>query len=189
MAYPLEIVEDLVGWMLPPACREEVLGDLYERCGNVSQYAASAMVVTPRVIWSQIRRNTDAMVFLLTACGIGFSFAAGSNDLPEDVNGWTLLRVAIPAVAALLVLLVRNGYAEAETRRQRAITLDVAAAMGVAWMTQAVLIFVSRSDLALPDWLPTAGAAFGWLFVIVLRALFPPQMSVTVGFHEDDAIE
>ncbi len=176
MPCPSEIAEDVVGWLLPPACREEVLGDLYERYVNAAQYAANALTVAPRVIVSQIRRNTDPLIFLLTACAICYSFAAGWSDLPRQNDPLTLTRLAIPTVAAILVLLFRNGYADAETRRRRAITFDIAAAMGLAALTQLVLLAILRPDLMLLRWCPSEGTVAGWLFVILLRAIFPPEM-------------
>ena len=181
MTYPPEIVEDVVGWFLPPACREEVLGDLYERYVNAAQYAASVLNVTPRVIVSQIRRNTDAVIFLLTACAICYSFAAGWADLPAYIDltdQVRLLKIEIATVAALVALLVRNGYAALEERRQRAITLDIAVAMGVAGVTQLVLMAAARPDLMLLRWCPSKGTASAWLFIILLRAIFPPEMRV-----------
>ena len=178
MRCPPEIAEDFIGWFLPPACREEVLGDLYERYVNAAQYAASALTVTPRVIVSQIRRNTDAVIFLLTACAIAYSFVDGWADLPirtDLTDAATLLKVSIPTVAALLALLVRNGYADPESRRQRAITLDIAIAMGTAGLTQLVLLAL-HPDLMLLRWCPSQGTASAWLFTIVLRAIFPPEM-------------
>lgn len=180
MAYPPEFVEDAVGWLLPPACREEVLGDLCEQYVNAARYAMNMLTVAPRVIVSQIRRNTDIRVFLATSCAICYSFAAGSadsslRDFPLHADALTWLRLAIPTVVALLVLLVRNGYADSETRRLRAITLDVAVAMGVAAFTQFALA-AFRSHLMLVLWCPSEGAVLGWLFAILLRAIFPPEM-------------
>jgi hypothetical protein len=181
MAHPPEIVEDAVGWFLPPACREEVLGDLYEQYASAAQYAFNTLMVVPRVILSQIRRNTDARTFLATGCAICYSFAAGSadsslRDFPLHADSLTLLRLAIPTVAALLVLLLRNGYADSETRRLRAITLDVAVAMGVAAFTQFALLVTMRPDLMLVRWCPSEGTVVSWLLAILLRAIFPPEM-------------
>jgi len=168
MTHPPEIVEDAIGWLLPPACREQVLGDLCERYISAARYAVDMLTVAPRVILSQIRRNTDARVFLATSCAICYSFAAGSADFSNPD----------PAIAALLVLLLRNGYADSESRRLRAITLDVALAIGVAAFTQLVMLAVFRSDLMLPHWCPSEGTVLGWLFAILLRAIFPPQMKL-----------
>jgi hypothetical protein len=173
MAHPPEVAEDLVGWFLPPACREEVLGDLCESYANILQYALGVAAVVPRVVVSQIRRNTDAWIFLLTACGVWYSVAAGGANLFEG-DPDALLRLAIPVVPAVLILLIRNGFASLEDRRRRAITLDITIAMGVAALTQLILLAAFRSDLMLSRWCPSGGTVLAWLFVILLRAIFPP---------------
>lgn len=172
--HPPELAENLVGWFLPPACREEVLGDLCEGYENTLQYAISAAAVAPRVILSQVRRNTAAWIFLLTTCGICYSVASGMVDLSLEGDPTALLRLAIPTVPAVLILLVRNGFAALEDRRRRAITLDVVIAMGIAALTQLILLTTSRPDLMLPRWCPSGGTVFAWLLIIVLRAIFPP---------------
>ena len=178
--HPPELAEDLVGWFLPPACREEVLGDLWESCGNPIQYTISALAVVPRVIFSQIRRNTDSLVLLLSACAVAYSFSAGSAS-PNLT--YPLLRLAIPSVPAILALLIRNGYASAEERRQRAITFDIVIAIGVAALTQLMLLATLRSDLMLRGWWPSEGTAFSWLFVILLRAIFPPGVKLPPAYR------
>lgn len=59
---PPKTAERIVGFLIPPASREEVLGDLYERCTSSGQYILDALLVLPRVILSRIRRTTDAQV-------------------------------------------------------------------------------------------------------------------------------
>jgi hypothetical protein len=174
MAHPPELAENVVGLFLPPACREEVLGDLCERYENVLQYALGAVTVVPRVILSQIRRNTGAWIFLLTTCSICYSVAAGVVSLSLEGDPSALLRLAIPVIPAVLILLVCNGFASLEDRRRRAITLDITAAMGVAALTQLILLGALRSDLMLPRWCPSEGSVLAWLFIILLRAIFPP---------------
>ena len=174
MAHPPELAEDLVGWLLPPACREEVLGDLCESYENVLQYALSAATVIPRVIFSQIRRNTAAWIFLITTCGICYSVADGVVNLSLEGDPRALLRLAIPVVPAILILLISNGFAALEDRRRRAITLDITAAMGVAALTQLILLGAFRPDLMLPRWCPSEGSVLAWLFIILMRAIFPP---------------
>ena len=81
---------------------------------------------------------------------------------------------------------MRNGYADSETRRLRAITLDVAVAMGVAAFTQLVLMAALRSDLMLVRWCPSGGAVTGWLFAILLRGIFPPEMRLPAVLRSPD---
>jgi len=170
---PLSGVEDFVASLLPPACREEVLGDLWESCQSPAEYTATALAVIPRVIFSQIRRNTNAWVFLLTACAIVYSFIAGSAELSPDL-AHPLLRLAIPIVPALLCLLICNGFAPLEERRLHAITFDIVMAMGAAAVTQLILLATLQKSLMVAGWWPSEGNVLSWLSVIVLRAIFPP---------------
>lgn len=170
---PPALIETLVGCFLPPACREEVLGDLCESCDTPARYVISALAVIPRVIFSQIRRNTDAGIFLLTACAIAYSLRVGSPALSSD-SGHSLLLLAIPVVPALLGLLICNGFAPLEERRLHAVTFDVVVAMAAAASTQFVLVALVQKGLMLPAWCPSPETAWSWLSIIVLRAIFPP---------------
>jgi hypothetical protein len=177
MTYPPQFAEDFVGWLLPPACREEVLGDLFESCENPAQYTRSALAVIPRVIFSQIRRNTDSFVFLLTAGALAYSFIAGSTGMSPEL-AHPLLRLAIPFVPALLSLLLCNGFAPAEERRLRAVTFDIVVAMAAAALTQLVLLVILQRNLMLPGWCPSQETALSWVAIILLRAIFPPGVKV-----------
>jgi hypothetical protein len=174
--------ENLVGWFLPPACREEVLGDLFESCENPAQYVLSALAVAPRVIFSQIRRNTDSLVFLFTACALAYSFITGSADMSRGLAhaglSHALLRLAIPSIAALASLLLCNGFAPAEERRLHAITFDIVVTMAAAAITQLVLLVLLQRGLMLPGWCPSEGAALSWVAIILLRAIFPPGVKL-----------
>ena len=59
---PPKAVEKIVGLLIPPASREEVLGDLFERYTSSGQYILEALLVVPMVIASRIRRNTGQTV-------------------------------------------------------------------------------------------------------------------------------
>ena len=171
--------EDFVASFLPPACREEVLGDLWESCKSPADYLASALSVIPRVIFSQIRRNTNSWVFLLTSCAIVFSFIAGSAGFSPDL-AHPLLRLAIPIIPALLSLLICNGFAPIEERRLHAITFDIVIAMSVAAITQLILLATLQKSLMVPGWWPSEGNALSWLSILVLRAIFPPGAKLTL---------
>jgi hypothetical protein len=170
------LAEDLVGWFLPPSCREEVLGDLFESCRNPVEYGMSAIAVVPRVVFSQIWRNTDSWIFLLTAGALGYSFIAGSHGLAGLPH--PLLRLAIPLVPALLALLICNGFAPIEERRLRAVTFDIVVAGASAAVTQLVLLTILQTSLMLPGWCPTERTALSWVAIILLRAIFPPGVKV-----------
>jgi len=180
--YPPQFAEGLVGCLLPPGCREEILGDLFETCRNPLEYGLSALAVIPRVIFSQIRRNTDSLIFLLTASALAYSFIAGSagmsGGLAHSGLSHPLLRLAIPSVAALVSLLLCNAFAPAEERRLHAVTFDIVVTMAAAAITQLVLLAFLQRGLMLPGWWPSEGTALSWIAIILLRAVFPPGVKV-----------
>ncbi len=57
---PSKTAEAIVAIFLPPACREEVLGDLHERYRSPGQYALDAIRTVPLVIYSRIIRAYPA---------------------------------------------------------------------------------------------------------------------------------
>jgi hypothetical protein len=59
---PSKIVEAIVAALVPPACREEVLGDLHERFKSPLQYFFEAVCTVQLVILSRMRRTADPQV-------------------------------------------------------------------------------------------------------------------------------
>ena len=73
---PSKAAEAIVAVFLPPACREEVLGDLHERYRSPRQYGLEALRTVPLVILSRIRRTADPQVILMQAFALYVSFWA-----------------------------------------------------------------------------------------------------------------
>lgn len=71
---PSKVAEAIVYWFLPPACREEVLGDMRERNRSSAQYLVEATCTVPSVICSRIRRTTDAVLTLMVAVSMYTAF-------------------------------------------------------------------------------------------------------------------
>ena len=82
---PSKAAEAIVALLLPPACREEVLGDLHERYRSRLQYFTDALSTVPLVILSRIRRTADPQVLLIQAFALYASFltAAWFKDAPS----------------------------------------------------------------------------------------------------------
>jgi len=57
---PSKTAEAIVAIFVPPACREEVLGDLHERYRSPGQYAMDAVRTVPFVVYSRILRTSYA---------------------------------------------------------------------------------------------------------------------------------
>jgi hypothetical protein len=134
-------------------------------------------------------RTRDHRVFLLTAYAMFYSFAYGAmrpdaNSVFDDPA--MLLRMAIPALAGLFALRLRNQWAGAGNRPQYAPALDLGVAIAFVLVSQWTLSFL-RPELVLPRWIPSQGALVGWWFIAILRALAPPgQMDESPVDEEDD---
>jgi hypothetical protein len=71
---PARAIETIVAWLVPPACREEIVGDLHERYRSPLQYVWEVVRAVPLVIASRIRRTADPHVLLIQALALYLSF-------------------------------------------------------------------------------------------------------------------
>jgi len=110
---PPKTLETMVAALMPPACREHVLGDLYERYRNNWQYLCEALLILPMLVASRIRRTADPQILLSEAFATYLSFVAAGwqfygVSFLYDHSGF--LRLAVPAIAALGCLLLLDAY-------------------------------------------------------------------------------
>lgn len=119
--HPPKLLEWLASLLIPPACREEVLGDLRERYRNPAHYLVDLISTVPLLILGRMRRNTDAQFFVMQAALIYGSFltAAWYQDRTLLLDGSGLLRLAIPAGLTFLYLLVRDVFSGGRTLWER----------------------------------------------------------------------
>lgn len=110
---PPRLLETLARILIPPASREEVLGDLHERYQGPWQYLRDLLSSVPFLILSRIRRTTDMQFLLMQALLVYGSFltAAWYKDRSVLTNQSGLLQLAIPAGLTFVYLLVRNAFA------------------------------------------------------------------------------
>ena len=176
--FPPKVIESVVEVLLPPACRESVLGDLHERYASPRQYARDAALALPLVIWSRVRRTTDAGLLLLEAFALYLSFVAiarlanGAAFLQQP-NAY--LRLALPVVAALLSLVLADAYGPADERFFK----RPAAAFAAMWL--AFAFAAPKPDWALPARVMLHASYAGALMVFALRALFASGDNRTTG--------
>src|SRR5579872_6986710 len=104
---PPKWLEILASFLIPPACREEVLGDLHERYRSPIQYLADLVTTLPFLVLSRIRRTTDMQLCLVEALLVCGSFLAAAwyqnRDILFDQSG--LVYLVIPAGLTFLYLL------------------------------------------------------------------------------------
>lgn len=168
---PSKISEAIARWLVPPACREEVLGDMRERHQRLAPYLLEAAQVIPCVIYSRICRTTDAVVALMEALSMytAFVIAAWSLDraLLSDQRGFA--RLAIPTAICLVATILGDAYSNPQKRWPlkpiAAPTLGFAFAFIVQYM-------LNRWALSAPVF--AWGSAVSLLLVATLRLIFSP---------------
>jgi hypothetical protein len=179
---PSKIAEAIVAVFLPPACREEVLGDLHERYRSQGQYALDAARTIPLVIISRIRRTADPQVLLMQAFALYGSFlvAAWLEDRVFLTEEWGLPRLAIPAGIAMLGLILEDAYAKPGRRSPLSLARGPVLGLGLALAAQGVFL-IAKPDLAVPRWITFYGCAVGLLLSSAVRMLFPPATGQLQG--------
>src|SRR5579862_6516694 len=105
MVTPPKFLESLVRRLLPPAVREQVLGDLHERYESPLGYIADAASVVPAAVFGQLRRSTPIPLRLLETVIIYSSIFGGARvpmefDRPPDPSQMVLLTMV--ALAGLV---------------------------------------------------------------------------------------
>ena len=172
---PSRPAEMIVGILTPPACREEVLGDLHERYRSPLQYGFDALGAVPLVILSRIRRTADPQVLVMQAFALYLSFltAARFHDGSLLQAQWGLLRLALPAGIALLGLVLEDAYALPGRRSPLRLVRGPIVGICLALLSQGILR--SRNpEIPLPGWILFYGCAMSLLLSSAIRLLFPP---------------
>jgi hypothetical protein len=179
---PSKTAEAIVAVFVPPACREEVLGDLHERYSSSGQYGLDAVRTIPLVIISRIRRTADPQVLLMQAFALYASFlgAAWLKDRTFLSEQWGLLRLAIPAGMATLGLMLEDAYARPGRRSPLKLARGPVLGLGLALASQG-MFRISNPDLALPTWITFYGCTLSLLLSSAVRMLFPPATDQLQG--------
>jgi hypothetical protein len=173
---PPKALEWIAGLLIPPACRENVLGDLYEQYTSAGQYLTGVLRLVPSLVLSRIRRMTDPQVLVMEAVALYMSFLAGAwqwnlaRPLPEQ-NG--VLAPAVPTLSALLALVLADAYAFPRKRTWAAPVIESSFALACALLSQAALL-VTKPNLVLPSGSTLLGSCIGVVLIATLRMLFPP---------------
>jgi len=181
---PSKAAEAIVAIFVPPACREEVLGDLHERYTSTRQYGVEALRTVPLVIMSRIRRTADPQVLLMQAFAwyVSFLGAAWLRDRAFLNEQWGLLRLAIPGAVAMFGLILEDAYAKPGWRSPLCLARGPVLGLGLALASQGMLR-IRNPDLAVPSWIVFYGCATSLLLSTAVRILFPPASAQLRGAH------
>ena len=170
---PPKTVEALLAVLVPPACREEVLGDLHERYRSTRQYGLDVASTVPLVILSRIHRTADSQALLIQAFAfyVSFLFAAWLDGAALLRDEWGLLRLAAPAAVAVVGVMLAAAYASRGGPSLK-LALGPLLGAGLAVASQGMLWLFSPG-FALPRWPLFFGCGAGLLLSSAVRTLFP----------------
>jgi hypothetical protein len=179
---PSKSAEALVAILIPPACREEVVGDLHERYRSQGQYAFDALMAVPLVILSRIRRTSDPQVILMQAFALYLSFlcAAWFRNAALLRSQWGLLRLSIPAGITLIVMMLEDAYARPGRRAPIGLVRGPMFGVVCALVSQGML-WSGDTEFALQPWILLYGCAMSLLLSCAVRMLFPPPTQQVRG--------
>ena len=178
---PPKAAEAIAAVLIPPACREEVLGDLHERYRSPLPYCLDALRTLPLVILSRIRRTADPQLLLIQAFALYVSFlgAARLSDGALPREQWAFLRLAIPAAMAMLGLILDDTYAN--LGRRSPLNLARGSVLGILLALASEGIFwISHSNLAVPHRITFYGCGMSLLLSSAIRIVFSPPTDPAV---------
>ena len=168
---PSKVAETIVGYLLPPACREEILGDMRERYRSGLGYFVEALQVIPLVIYSRIRRTTDAVVALMEVASMYTAFVVVAKWVdPTLISAESgLARLAIPSAVVLAVMSLADAYSDPQRRWPLKPLFAPTLGFAVAYIEQSMYV-----QWSLPASVFACGSGTGLIFVSTLRVAFPP---------------
>ena len=181
-AGPPEVAERVVRWLLPPASREHVLGDLHERYESPRRFVLEGLKTLPFVIASRLRRTVNPGLSAFLALYFWFGVFWG----PQQTH-W--LVAAIPALASVAALALRDVY-----RVPTALTPYRSAAGDVIVAALAVLATQGLCALFAPTWLRNRRCVAHRISIRLRRPVLParadadgPASACGICASDDDA--
>jgi hypothetical protein len=168
---PSQVIEAVAGWLVPPACREEVLGDMREQHRSSARYLLHAAHTIPCVIYSRICRTTDAVVMLTEAASMYTSFVMAAWWLGRAMllSESGFVRLAIPPAIFLAATILADVYSNPKRRWRLKPLFGPMLGFGLVYIVQSVL-----SPWALPASVLAWGSGMSLLLLSALRLTFPP---------------
>lgn len=160
-----------VGWLIPPAAREETLGDLREISGGTVAFLGAAFVTIPFVVLSRVVRTSDPVLRFMEGMTLFTSFVLAARWLNAailyDPPGFA--RLAIPPGVVLLTLTLADAYADPKKRPPLRPIVGPVLGMALAYASQE-----ATGSWALPHIILWCAGGMGIVLVSTLRMTIPP---------------
>lgn len=168
--HPPKLIEAIVEKAVPPACRENVMGDWDETYTSTPDYLLRVVSDLPFVVASQIRRTFNVALFFSQAAVLYIAFAgsslAGGRRYLYDHS---VLPLAIVIGVVLFALVCRDAYINREELPDYRDRRDTFFSIGTGLICELLLFVFGGSGLVLPLWILIRGSAAALLIVYLLR--------------------
>ena len=158
-ARPPALIDAVVRRLVPPDCREHVVGDLWERYTSPRQYVLDAVRTIPAVVASQIRRTARLSLLAIQALVLAVCYSPGTRA------AWW--HVAAPTLAGVVALVLRDAYRDRQIGALRRAAIDATAAVASTLLVQASIGAWQPGVLRFRRVL--IGTAFSLLMLTLLR--------------------
>jgi hypothetical protein len=137
-ARPPVLIDAVVRALIPPACREHVVGDFWERYRSPGQLVLDAARTIPFVVVSQIRRTSTLAGVVIHAFILFVSLGSGSGRLWPTV---------VAASGALLGFVLRDAYRRSPSISSKQVAVDVAFGSVGLMASQAIIVLALPGQL------------------------------------------
>ena len=141
----------------------------------------NAVATSWNVSFCAFQKIQENLIYSLTAAAFHSNWPSIHHD------PWGLMRLAIPASAAMFGLLPRDACTGSPDRPPPALAVDAITAFAFVALPGAMLALV-KPDLVRARWAPTQGGFVGISLVVACRSMFPPgQQPQNTGRFRPDA--
>ena len=157
---PPVLIDAVVRALIPPVCREHVIGDLWERYRSPWQFVLDAAGTIPFVVASQIRRTSTLAGVIIHAFTLLVSLGVGSKRTG----------VAVAALGgAMLGFVLRDAYKRGISVSVRQVAIDLVFGAGGLIASQAIVALALPRQLLPLSAYAVCLVAFGLIFLLRLQ--------------------
>jgi hypothetical protein len=157
---PPVLIDAIVRTLIPPACREHVVGDLWERYRSPWQFVLDAARTIPFVLASQIRRTSTLAGIVIHAFLLFVSLGVG---------GGRPGRIVAPLIGTLLALVLRDAYRCGLSITAKQVGVDVLLGAAGLLASQAIVALTLPHQLLPLSAYGVLLGAFGVVFLLRLQ--------------------
>ncbi|MBZ5605083.1 MAG: hypothetical protein LAO79_22525 [Acidobacteriia bacterium] len=160
--------------LIPPACREEVLGDLQEESAGLGKFLHTVVCV----VISRVRRTSDPVVVLMEALALYTAFVVVASwiDRALLLDPAGLLALAAPPAAMIVTLMLVDAYNDPKR---------VSPYKPLAGVVAGAALAIAAGMPLLPRPVLLIATGFGALLMLPIRLTFPSERAQAAKIPAD----